>query len=123
MKRIACLALLALAAAGCEHPFGDAGLRVPAPVPGAPPLLGAATAADAEQAVIASATLQALLRQMEASPLAASAFSAPVAESDEAPRASASWLEAQSSTLRALMERAESARRAGDAADVHLSPG
>jgi hypothetical protein len=107
--RIACLALAALAASACEHPFANAGIR------SAPPGAAGAPATEGERAVLASATLQALLRQHAAAPVSGRG-SLPAGSTQPRPLADASWLEAQSAALHALAERSRAARLAADAA-------
>lgn len=108
--------LLALAASGCEHPAASARLSGPAPAEYAP----RAVAAEAKQAVHASRTLQLLLARQGALPAEMAGPRHPSTAGPTRPLAPASWLEAQSATLRALVDRSRAARLAIDAA--HETP-
>ena len=101
------LACAVVLAAACEHPFANAAQ------PGAPPVeLAAALAVDAEDVVLASATLQALLRQHAEAPAAGGLDSPGRGTGPAARPAPASWLETQSAALRVLVRRSRSAHEA-----------
>ncbi len=106
--RITGVALAALAAAGCDHPFAHGGMRGASPV-----TLVAAPATESEQAVIASATLHALLGEHAS----VHGLGEHAAAGSAQPRLPAgTWLEAQSVSLQALAQRSRSAWLAVDAA-------
>lgn len=113
-QRMSSLAAAALVLSACEHPFANAGLQGTPPAPAAqPPVFSA----DAQDAVLASVTLRALLREHAAAP-AAMGIDARVSAGDQADGSPApeSWIEAHSAMVGALAERSRSARRALQAA-------
>jgi hypothetical protein len=106
--RMVHLAFAALTAAACQHPFADAGLQGALQVE---PASAAVYTRDAEDVVLASATLRALLRQHGGAPVTGGG-NLPAARSAPAVSlARASWLETQSTALRVLADRSRSAYR------------
>lgn len=101
--RITGVALAALATSGCEHPFANAGMRGASPAG-----LVAPPATESEQAVIAGATLHALLGEQAASARGIAGLPA-AGSAPPPPVAAGTWLEAQSVSLQALAERSRAA--------------
>lgn len=101
--KITCVVLAALASSGCEHPFANGGMRGASPVE-----LAAVPATDEAQAMVASATLHALLGA-ELEFLAETRGLLGTGSAPVMPHAANAWLETQSVALQGLAERSRSA--------------
>lgn len=105
---VVAIALAALATSACEHPVTSARLHGPPPGQSVS-LIVTAPGDEREQAVLARRTLQTLLRDRAAAPAGRVTLPRVPGSAAAGPLANPSWLEAQSSVLRALADRSRAA--------------